>query len=167
MTDEERILLEGAMLEVKKFQSGKSALSHPNKQTQMMGCALFAYMCANVDVKVYPRQLNQAVVDVLEESIDQEVLSEVFVETVDLKDMYETVWPIHPDHKLTHSVADRFLNNHTHPHNHSRPLLFFLPFFLPFRQSEEGKERTGGEGKGFMEDPGDVSVEEVDIRKGT
>jgi hypothetical protein len=75
-------------------------------------------MCANVGVKLYPRQLNQAVVDVREESIDQEVLSKVFVEAVDLKDMYEAVSSIHPDHKMTHSVADRFLNNHKHPHNH-------------------------------------------------
>ena len=50
-TDKERIdLLQGAMLEVKKFQSGKSASSHANKQAQMMGCVLFTYLCVNVVV---------------------------------------------------------------------------------------------------------------------
>jgi len=34
----------------------------------MMGCALFAYLCANVGVKLYLRQLNQAVVNASEES---------------------------------------------------------------------------------------------------
>ena len=43
----------------------------------MMGCALFAYLCANVGVKLYLRQLNQAVVNAFQESIDQEPGSSV------------------------------------------------------------------------------------------
>ena len=96
----------------------------------MMGCALFAYLCANVGVKLYLRQLNQAVVNALEESIDQEVLCEVLVQAVDLKDMHAAVWLIHPAHKLTHSAAARFLSHRTHTQNHSTQSLIIIHILL-------------------------------------
>ncbi len=40
-------------MEVKKFKSGKNALSHVNKYPQMMGSTLFGYLYDNVGIKLY------------------------------------------------------------------------------------------------------------------
>ena len=93
----------------------------------MMGCALFAYLCANVGVKLYLRQLNQAVVNALEESIDQEVLCEVLVQVVDLEDMHAAVSRLLAFYILlhmTHSAAARFLHSSTFFMTHSAAARF-------------------------------------------
>jgi hypothetical protein len=46
--------------------------------------------------------------------MDQEVLCEMLVQAVDLKNIHTAVWPIHPAHKLTYLVPTRFLSNRTH-----------------------------------------------------
>ena len=92
-----------------------------------MGCALFAYLCANVGVKLYLRQLNHAVVNALEESIDQEVLCEVLVQAVDLEDMHAAVSRLLAFYILlhmTHSAAARFLHSSTFFMTHSAAARF-------------------------------------------
>jgi len=62
-----------------------SGVSDTDKHSQLMGAALFLYLCAHVGAQPYLRGLKQNVVDAVADWVSQEIVKEVHAQVVLMK----------------------------------------------------------------------------------